>query len=447
MIEALDKRFKDLIDKIRSKSYIDKKSLDEIIKELQRILLSADVNVKVVFELTRRIKERILNEYKDRKDVPLKDLVIKVLYEELVKILGEEKKEIVIDKKPFVILFVGLEGSGKTTTVAKLAKYFAENGYKVGVFSLDVHRPAAIEQLEQLVNKISVEEGEVRFTNVNSASFGDRIRKSLENLKDSDIILVDTAGRHKNEASLLKELEHIYRYLKPDYTILVIDAYIGQKAYDHTLALKERVEIDGIIISKMDGSSKGGGAISASVASGAKILFLGVGEKLDDLEPYDPKSFVARLLGLGDITGLLTRVERLLKKEVYDHEKLRKIARGKLTLLDVVEQFESIEKMGGLYKIFSYLPGFSNKLRKEDIEKLETTLKKWKVAIDSMTIEEKIDPTIIKGSRITRISRGSGVEEKVIKDLIKQYKMMKKLLKDRKHKRMFKEMFRSAGAF
>ncbi len=447
MIEALDKRFKDLIDKIRSKSYIDKKSLDEIIKELQRILLSADVNVKVVFELTRRIKERILNEYKDRKDVPLKDLVIKVLYEELVKILGEEKKEIVIDKKPFVILFVGLEGSGKTTTVAKLAKYFAENGYRVGVFSLDIHRPAAIEQLEQLVNKISVEEGEVRFTNVNSASLGDRIRKSLENLKDSDIILVDTAGRHKNEASLLKELEHIYKYLKPDYTILVIDAYMGQKAYDHTLALKERVEIDGIIISKMDGSSKGGGAISASVASGAKILFLGIGEKIDDLEPYDPKSFVARLLGLGDITGLLTRVERLLKKEVYDREKLRKIARGKLTLLDVVEQFESIEKMGGLYKIFSYLPGFSNKLRKEDIEKLETTLKKWKVAIDSMTIEEKIDPTIIKGSRITRISRGSGVEEKAIKDLIKQYKMMKKLLKDRKHKRMFKEMFRSAGTF
>ncbi len=447
MIGTLDKRFKELIDKIKSKSYIDKKSLDEIIRELQRILLSADVNVKVVFELTKRIKERILNEYKDRKDVPLKDLVIRVLYEELVKILGEEKKEIIISKKPFTILFVGLEGSGKTTTVAKLAKYFAENGYKVGVFSLDVYRPAAIEQLEQLVNKISVDEGEVKFVNMDDNSFGRKIKKSLEKLEDCDIILVDTAGRHKNEESLLKELENIYKYLDPDFTILVIDAYMGQKAYEHTLALKERVEIDGIIISKMDGSSKGGGAISASVASGAKILFLGVGEKIDDLEPYDPKSFVSRLLGLGDITGLLTRVERLLKKEVYDREKLRKLAKGKLTLLDVVEQFESIEKMGGLYKLFSYLPGFSNKFRKEDIEKMEITIKKWKVAIDSMTIEEKIDPTIIKGSRITRISRGSGVEERVIKDLIKQYKTMKKLLKDRKHKRMLKEMFKSAEAF
>ncbi|HIQ13005.1 MAG TPA: signal recognition particle protein [Thermoprotei archaeon] len=443
MIGMLDKRFKELIDKIRSKSYIDKKSLDEIIKELQRILLSADVNVKVVFEISKRIKERVLNEYSQSRGVQLKDLVIKILYEELVKILGEEKRDIIIAKKPFVILFIGLEGSGKTTSVAKLAKYFAENGLRVGVFSLDIHRPAAIEQLEQLVNRIQADVEKIKFINIEGTSLNEKIRTILDILKDRDVILVDTAGRHKNEESLLKELENIYKYLTPDFTILVIDAYMGQKAYDHTLALKSRVNIDGIIVSKMDGSSKGGGAISASVASGAKILFLGVGEKVDDLEPYDPKSFVSRLLGLGDLDGLLTRVERLLKREVYDEKKLRELAKGRLTLVDVVTQFENIEKMGGLYKILSYLPGFSGKFRKEEIDEMETVIRKWKAAINSMTIEEKINPSIIKGSRITRISRGSGVDERLIKNLIKQYKIMQKLMKDRKHKRMFKEMLKS----
>ncbi|HIE36742.1 TPA: signal recognition particle protein, partial [Candidatus Geothermarchaeota archaeon] len=436
-------RFKELIDKIRSKSYIDKKSLDEIIKELQRILLSADVNVKVVFEISKRIKERVLNEYSQSRGVQLKDLVIKILYEELVKILGEEKRDIIIAKKPFVILFIGLEGSGKTTSVAKLAKYFAENGLRVGVFSLDIHRPAAIEQLEQLVNRIQADVEKIKFINIEGTSLNEKIRTILDILKDRDVILVDTAGRHKNEESLLKELENIYKYLTPDFTILVIDAYMGQKAYDHTLALKSRVNIDGIIVSKMDGSSKGGGAISASVASGAKILFLGVGEKVDDLEPYDPKSFVSRLLGLGDLDGLLTRVERLLKREVHDEKKLRELAKGRLTLVDVVTQFENIEKMGGLYKILSYLPGFSGKFRKEEIDEMETVIRKWKAAINSMTIEEKINPSIIKGSRITRISRGSGVDERLIKNLIKQYKIMQKLMKDRKHKRMFKEMLKS----
>lgn len=443
MIGTLDKRFKELIDKIRSKSYIDKKSLDEVIKELQRILLSADVNVKVVFEISKRIKERVLNEYGQSRGVQLKDLVIKILYEELVKILGGERKDLVITKKPFVVLFIGLEGSGKTTSVAKLAKYFAENGLNIGVFSLDIHRPAAIEQLEQLINKIQIDTERIKFVNIKNLSLNEKIKTTLNMLGDRDVILVDTAGRHKNEETLLKELENIYKHLTPDFTILVIDAYMGQKAYDHTLALKRRVIIDGIIVSKMDGSSKGGGAISASVASGAEILFLGVGEKIDDLEPYDPKSFVSRLLGLGDLASLLTRVERLLKKEVYDEKKLRELAKGKLTLVDVVTQFENIEKMGGLYKIFSYLPGFSGKFKKEEIEKMEDIIRKWKVAINSMTIEEKINPSIIKGSRITRISRGSGVDERVIKDLIKQYKAMQKLLKDRKHKRMFKEMLKS----
>ena len=442
MIGSLDQKFKALISKIYSKPYIDEKTLNEIIKEIQRILLSADVNVKIVLSLSKRIKEKVL-ELKLKNDKSIKDIVIKVLYDELVNILGGDEATIKINKKPYTILFVGLEGSGKTTTVAKLAKMFADEGYRVGVFSLDIHRPAAIEQLFQLIRLADPSTKKIIYYNSKYREIEKRLSDSINSLKECDIILIDTAGRHKNEESLIEELGVISKKLNPDFVMLVIDSYMGQKAYDHTVALRNRVRIDGITVTKMDGSAKGGGAISAAVASGASVYYIGTGEKLDDIEKYDPKSFVSRLLGIGDISGFLARAERVLKREKYDLEKLRKLAKGRLTLLDVVEQFENIEKLGGLYKILSYLPGFSSKLSKEDIEKIEEKLKRWRAAIDSMTMDEKLNPEIIKGSRLVRISRGSGVDEKTIKDLIKQYKAMKKMLKDRRHKRFLKEAFKS----
>ncbi len=443
MMGLLDQKFKSLISKIYSKPYIDEKALNEIIKDIQRILLSADVNVKIVLSLTRNVREKVL-ELRLRDKRSIKDVVIKVLYDELVKILGGEEVRINITKKPFTVLFVGLEGSGKTTTVAKIAKLLAEEGYKVGVFSLDIYRPAAIEQLRQLLNKIENFKERINFYDSKHIDIKKRLKDSLNHLKECDVILIDTAGRHKNEASLIEELNLISKESNPDFVMLVIDSYMGQKAYDHTMALKEKVKIDGIVITKMDGSAKGGGAISAAVASGAHVFFIGTGEKLDDIEFYNPKSFVARLMGIGDITGLLARAEKIIKKEEYDIDKLRKIAKGRLTLIDVVEQFENIEKLGGLYKVLSYLPGFSSKINREDISRIEERLKKWRVAIDSMTLEEKLNPEIIKGSRLTRISRGSGVDEKTVKELIKQYKIMKKMLKDRRHKRFLREALKGS---
>ncbi len=432
------------MDRIRGAPYIDEKELDNLLRELQKILLQSDVNVRVVFDLTKRIRERIKEERKLSTRVPLKDLVIKVLYEELVKILGGEQSRLEIsrDKKPFNILFIGLEGSGKTTTVAKLAKLLSNKGYRVGVVSLDLYRPAAIDQLRQLIESIDSEN--VVFIDPDEyGDVGNRLRKALDTAKtlDIDVLLIDTAGRHKNEESLLEELSEINRLLNPDYTILVIDAYMGQKAYDHSKHLSDRVRIDGIIITKMDGTGKGGGAISAAYASGGKVIFLGMGEKLDDLEEYNPKSFVARLLGLGDLEGLLKRVERLARQE-DEAELLKRLSKGRITLIDVINQLEQIESMGGLYKVLSYLPGIGDKVKREEIEEMEKKLKKWRVAVDSMTLEEKLDPTLIKGSRLIRISRGSGVDERTIKELVKQYNLMRKAFRDRRHRRLLKDVFR-----
>ncbi len=442
MSEAIQERFRALLSKIRGQPYIDERRLNEIIKELQKILLQADVNVKIVFELSNRIRERVKTEYRDA-GVPMKDLLIKILYEELVRILGEKREELPLERGRLnTILFVGLEGSGKTTTVAKLARLLAEKGLKIGVVSLDLYRPAAIDQLRQLIDKMDAD-NVVYLDPAERKSVEKRLRKAMEEARSRglDTLLIDTAGRHKNEEELLKELDLINRFLRPDYTILVIDSYMGQKAYDHAKALSEKVSIDGIIITKMDGSARAGGALSAAYSSGGKVIYIGTGEKLEDIEEYDPKSYVSRLLGIGDLEGLLKRVERLLRKE-DEAELIKRLSRGKLTLLDVVEQLEKVEQMGGLYKLLSYLPGMGGKLSREEIENLERRIKQWRTAIDSMTIEEKLDPSLIKGSRLARISRGSGVEERVIKDLVKQYNLMKKAFRDRRHRRLLKDMFK-----
>ncbi len=442
MNESIQGKLRNLLSKIRGQPYIDEKRLNEIIRELQKILLQADVNVKIVFELSNRIRDRVRKEYSESK-VPLKDLLIKILYEELVGILGGEKTQLPIQTNGLnTMLFVGLEGSGKTTTVAKLAKILGKQGYGVGVVSLDIYRPAAAEQLKQLIEQID----DKNVTYLDPKEKRDVLKRLLTAITEAknsglNVLLIDTAGRHHNEEELLNELSNIRKVVEPTFTILVIDSYMGQKAFDHAKALSDRVRIDGIIVTKMDGSAKAGGALSAAYSSGGKVIYIGTGEKIDDIEEYDPKSYVSRLLGIGDLEGLLKRVDRLLRKS-DEHELLKKLSRGKLTLIDVVEQLERVEQMGGLYKILSYLPGFGDKVSREEIEAMENKIKRWKVAIDSMTLEEKLNPTIIKGSRLTRVSRGAGVDEKTVKDLIKQYNLMRKAFRDRKHRRMLKNIFK-----
>lgn len=440
MLEEISERLKKAIERIKNRVYIDEKSLNEVLREIQKALILADVNVKIVFGLTNRIKERFKTE-KPPHELTVKEYVIKIIFDELVKILGEEKNELMITKKPFKIMFIGLEGSGKTTTVAKLAYYYSQKGYKVGVFSTDIHRPAAIDQLEQLTSQIK----NVLFIDAkNEKNVNKIIVDSLNKLdKKVDIILVDTAGRHKEEKSLLSEMKLIEKILKPDFTFLVIDATIGQKAYDQAKAFHDTVKIGGIIISKMDGTARGGGALSAATATGAKIYFIGTGEKIRDLEEYDPYSFVGRLLGIEDIRNIISHVERTLEKR--DLERLKRISKGEFTLIDMIDQLNQIYKLGGLSKLLSYLPISNIKLSKEELADIENKIKKWKYAIDSMTLEEKVNPRIIKKDRLQRISRGSGVDEKTIKEMLRQYETMRKFMKKQRHKRVLKEYMRKFG--
>ncbi len=433
MLETLSTRLRNAIEKLTKKSYIDEKAVKEVIKEIQKGLIMSDVNIKIVFDLSKKIEERALKE-EPPPGLSVKEHVIRIIYEELTRFLGEKTPEIKPRKgRVTKILLVGIQGSGKTTTAAKLAKYFKEQGYKVGMFSTDTYRPAGREQLKQLADKIEVE-----FFDYNSKDPIKIAKKGLEYFdKKVDVLIIDTAGRHKEEKSLLKEMRELEKIVKPDYIFLVIDASLGQQAYNQAKAFHEATPIGGIIITKLDGTAKGGGALSAAAATGAKIYFIGVGEKIDDLEFYDPPAFVGRLLGMGDLKTLLRKIESIRMSQER-MEKLKKMAKGKFTLMDMIEQFESVSKMGGLYKILSMMPGLGTKVPKEMIEDVEKKIKKWKYAVDSMTDEERIDPNIIKRTRLQRISRGSGVDESVIKEMIKQYNMLRKMLKSGRRKRLLK---------
>lgn len=433
MMENLANRLKSAINKLRAKPYVDEKVVKEIIKEIQKGLILSDVNIKIVLNLSKKIEERALKE-ETPPGISIKENIIRIIYEELTNILGTRAYDIKISRKRVTkILLIGIQGSGKTTTVAKLGRYLKGLGYSVGVFSTDTYRPAGREQLGQLAKKV-----ELQFFDFDSNSAIEIAKKGLEYFDDNvDVIIIDTTGRHKKEDALLIEMEEVAKVVAPDYTFFVIDASIGQQAFSQAEAFHKKTPIGGIIITKLDGTAKGGGAISAAVATGSKIYFIGTGEKIEDFELYDPPSFVGRLLGLGDIKGLIRKIESIQSTQER-MEKLRKMAKGKFTLMDMIEQLESIYKMGGLYKILSMLPGFGGKIPKESVELLEKRIKKWRYALDSMTDMEKIDPSIIKRSRLQRISRGSGVSENEIRNMIKQFNMLKKLMKSGRRKRLLK---------
>lgn len=341
--------------------------------------------------------------------------------------MGKEAKPIEIKEKPTILLTVGIQGSGKTTSVAKLARYFQKHGYKVGLVCSDTWRPGAYFQLKQLVEPYGIE------------VFGDPEEKDAVKLakegveyfkkKGVDVIIVDSAGRHKEEKGLIEEMKQISNAINPHEVILVIDGTIGQQAYNQALAFKEATPIGSIIVTKLDGSAKGGGALSAVVATGAPIKFIGVGEKIDDLEPFDPKRFVSRLLGLGDIQGLLEKFEELSKETEFTEEDVEKFLRGKFNLKDMYAQLEAMRKMGPLQQILKMIPGMGYSIPDEVIKVSEERLKKFKVIMDSMTEEELENPEIINYSRIKRIARGSGTSTKDVKELLNQYKQMKKFFK------------------
>jgi len=426
-ITSLGELIKQAISKFMSAPGVDKNVVEELIRGIQRALLVSDVNVELVMKLSEKIRERALTE-KVPPGISKKDQMIKIVYEELVALLGEKPQKIAIDKsKQYVIMVVGIQGHGKTTTVAKLANYLKKLGYSVGVVCADTFRTGAYEQLKQLL------EGK------NIPVYGlpgekDAVAIALKGVEyiskeqKCNVILIDTAGRHKDQQSLMLEMKALEEKIKPNEIMLVLDGTIGQQAGVHAEAFHKATPIGSIIVTKMDTSAKGGGALSAVAATGAKIKFIGTGEGLEDIEVFNPQGFIGRLLGIGDIEGLLERI-RIAELE-FSEERLKSFTSGTFTLEDFVRQLKEMRKLGPLKKILSKLPlpGIPN-IPEEELDKVETQIDKWSAIILSMTPEERRNPHIIDSSRIRRIARGSGVTERDVKNLLQQYNLSKRMMK------------------
>ncbi len=410
-------------------------AVSQFIKELQKTLISADVNVRVVLELTRKIKDRAL-ESEPPPGVLRREWFVKIVYDSLVELFGGEAPEILPKKLPWIMMLVGIQGSGKTTTAGKLAYFYKRRGYRVGLITTDTYRPAAYDQLKQLAEQIGVPfYGERNSQDpVGIAKRG--VRKLLS--EGVNVIIVDTAGRHGygEEEELLREMRELADAIKPNEVILVIDAYLGQKAYDLARRFHERTPIGSIIITKLDGTAKGGGAISAVSVTGARIKFIGDGEKIEDLEPFSPRKFVARLLGLGDLETLLEKFRALEESAELEKRFEKAILTGRLTLRDMYAQIKSLKKMGPLRKVLQMIPGLA--MMPLDDEKLrlsEEKMNKWLHIMESMTYEELDNPSIIDRRRIKRIALGSGTRPEDVRELLAYYENTRRMLKNIKRKK------------
>lgn len=424
VLEKLSESLKNTLSKIAKAMFVDEKLIDELVKEIQRALLQSDVNVKLVFELSKKIKKRALDE-KPPTGMSQKEHLIKIVYDELVNFLGGEGHKIEINKKPFKIMLVGLFGSGKTTSCAKIAKFFLKRGNRVAMIQTDIWRPAALTQLETLGKQINVQ-----VFGIAKEKDPVKIYKTFEKELDKfDVVIIDTAGRDALSNDLIKEIKELNKIVNPDETLLVISADIGQAAQKQAEAFHSSCNITGVIATKMEGTAKAGGALTACAATKAPIKFIGVGEKIDDLESFNPQGFVSRMLGMGDLETLLEKAKESITEEKAE-DISKKLLKGEFNFLDLYEQMEAMNKMGPLNKVMDLIPGMGKmNIPKDMIQGQEKKLKKWKFILQSMTKEELEDPEILDGARIERIARGSGVEVSEVRELLKQYRQSKKMIK------------------
>jgi signal recognition particle subunit SRP54 len=408
MLDNLRTGLRGAIKKIVGASDIDEELIDSLCKDTQRALLQSDVNVKQVLEITKRIKERAINE-EPVKGLTRKDHIITILYGELARLLGYTGQTIKnIDKsqqidekiisfepnKQSVILMLGIQGSGKTTVTSKIARWLLKHGYSVGVIGADTWRPGALTQLRMNCSRINVE---VYGEEPNSSAI-DIVRKGLEHFKIQkvDITIVDTAGRHKEELSLLEEMRTMRDVINPDLVLLVIDGTIGQQAFNQAKAFHEAVAVGGIIVTKLDGTAKGGGVLAASAVTGAKVMFIGTGERIDDLEVFSPTGFVGRILGMGDIKAIL-EMARGLELQA-DESQSKRLLSGKMTIEDFYAQMENVGKMG-FRNVIDNMPGLSGMVKEDQLDALEGKMQKWRFIIQSMTRDEKKNPAHSKRRR------------------------------------------------
>jgi len=423
VLEKLGDSLKNTLSKISKSLFVDEKLINELVKDIQRALLQSDTNVQLVFDLSKKIKERASEA--TPAGITKREHLITVVYEELTNFLGKEAHEIKITKKPTQIMLVGLFGSGKTTTAGKLAKFYKKRGYKVAVMQTDTWRPAAYDQLEQLAKDVGVD-----FLGIKKEKDPVNIYFSFEKkLKEYDVVIVDTAGRDALSDELIKELDKLHQAVQADEKLLVISADLGQAAQKQAQAFHDTCGVTGVIVTKLEGTAKGGGALSACAVTKAPIVFIGVGEKQDDLELFHPQRFVGRMIGMGDLESLLEKAKEVMTEE-NAQDMQEKFLKGDFNLIDLYQQMKSLRKMGSLGKIMEMIPGMGSlKMPKEMLDVQEGKLERWRHAMDSMTREELEEPEIVSAERIDRIAVGSGLNVGEVRELLKQHRQSKKLMK------------------
>lgn len=405
-------RIKDSVQKFSSRNVADKEAVEELVKDIQRDLIRADVDVELVSDLSSEIKEEALEEELPS-GLSRKEHVLKIVYDRLEQLLGEEAE---IDEGPQKILLCGLYGAGKTTTAGKLADFYRKKEMKVGVIAADTDRPAAYEQLQQVADDANAE-----FYGRKEASDPSKVvEEGMEEL-DVDVTIVDSAGRNSLNEDLREELEEITDVFQPDNKYLVIPADIGQSAREQTEMFDSAVGLTGVVVTKMDSSAKGGGALVACANSEASVKFIGTGETISDLEVYDPVDFVSDMMGQPDLESLLEKIEEL----DTDPEE---ILEGDFTLHDFKDQMESVTGSGLMEEMMQQLPFSKDKLPSNMADMTEGKIQNYSIIMDSMTDEEMKDPSIIKASRRERIADGSGTQPGDVKELIDHYRQAKNMV-------------------
>ncbi len=424
MFENLSDRLQDVVHKIKGYGKITEENISEMMREIRLSLLEADVNYKVVKEFTNNVKEKALGEEVNKSLNP-GELFVKIVKDELTELLGGENTPLNISGNPATLMLVGLQGSGKTTTIGKLANYLRKNNKKKPLLvACDVYRPAAIDQLKQIGKELNIE--------VYSEGKGNPVeisRNGIKYAKDNgyDYVLIDTAGRLQIDESLMDELINIQKEVNPDETILVIDSMMGQDAINVINGFNDKIKLSGVILTKLDGDTRGGVALSVKHLTNLPIKFIGVSEKMDGLTPFYPERMASRILGMGDVLSIVEQVQSEIDEKEAE-KTAKKMMKGNFDLEDFLNQLNQIKKLGPLENLLKLLPG-AKKMGLNNVNIDPKIMKRTEAIVLSMTPEERRDPSILKASRKKRIADGSGTTVTDVNKLLNQFEEMKKMMK------------------
>ena len=438
-LEGLRRGIQGALSRLRGKRSIDEEELRGMVKDLRRALLAADFNVRQTKEITDRLELRMRDD-EPRPGLTLQTHAMNIIYAELVRLLGSPREILPFNQR---ILMVGLYGQGKTTTTAKIAAWWKrKHKLEIGVIEADVHRPGAYAQLKQLLEDHDIEV----YGDPNNPDAASIVRDGMQHMSNKDVVIIDTAGRDQLDEDLQEELKQIADIVQATESLLVIDAQVGQAAGPVAAKFHELVGVTGVIVTKLDGTARGGGALSAVAATGSPIVFIGEGEHVENLEQFEGDRFISRLLGMGDIKGLID----LAPGDLDQEEALRlteRLMSGRFSINDMSQQMEMMSKIGTVDRILSHLPsgmfGGIGAMGKAQKEQMQSNLERFRVIMDSMTSKEKDEPTILKAERIRRIARGSGVKEKDVRELIAQWNKSKKMMKGIRGNRQLRKQMKS----